>query len=68
MPTIVLQSRDPVKPNSERRVDTSTTASVGTSPGRIYNVTTRGVTRHYERVGVDSNGQDIYRDQNRRAR
>ena len=67
MPNIVLQG---IQQSTKQRLEQpdarrGQTVSVGASPGRLHYVTTRGVTRCYERVGVTRSGEEIYRDQTR---
>jgi hypothetical protein len=67
MPTIVLQG---LQQSTKQRLEQpdarrGQTATVGASPGRLHYVTTRGVTRCFERVGVAANGDEVYRDQTR---
>ena len=65
MPTIVLQYGKDVKsgPSSAPKKDGATTASVGSSPGRLHYATVEGKARCFERVGLDGSGQEVYREQ-----
>lgn len=64
MPTIVLQNNDDSKRGKSKPAET--TATVAASPGRYHYATVNGKARTFEKVGVDSSGNDVYRDQNRR--
>lgn len=68
MATIVLQGQEPKAGGDARRLQApySTTATVSASPGRIHQATINGRRRDFERVGVDSSGNEVYRDQSRR--
>lgn len=66
MPTIVLHyaTEKVVGKSAVPTIkDKVTTASVGSSPGRLHYATVDGKSRCFERVGVDSQGNEVYREQ-----
>lgn len=67
MPTIVLQSTKSDSKGKDRLgvALLSATASVSAAPGRYHYATVDGKARTFELVGVDSSGQQIFRDQTR---
>ena len=71
MATIVLQLSTPATKSAQQSAPPqrgmgSTTATVSRSPGRYHYATVAGRARTFEKVGVDSSGNEVYRDQTRR--
>jgi hypothetical protein len=66
MPTIELQygkARSSGNQSQPKKQDAVTTASVGSSPGRLHYATVDGKSRCFERTGTNASGQEIYREQ-----